>query len=135
MSNKWPEHYRVARWVNEHGIHITVEKFRVIRETPKCYWVVPKGTARFEWAEKLYKRRVSKTSVRRYCYPSIQEAFESFKHRNNFWISRLEYNLAIAKKCQEKMAYIEAGVHDENKLVGSGFAIGRPDIFDDFTWE
>ena len=53
--------------------------------------------------EELIKRKfakwVSKTSVKRHCYPTIEQAVESFKARKRRYVNRLRYQLEQAETC------------------------------------
>lgn len=62
--------------------------FRVLRETPCGFWIREHYTGRERW--------VSKTSRKRYAYPSIEEAEESFRIRKTRqrWLAVQQWNNA-----------------------------------------
>ena len=72
--------------------------FTLLRETPCGYWVIEdcKGKLSNYFIEK-YKRWVSKSSRKRYCYPTIEEAWESYEIRRSKRVWYLERDLGIAK--------------------------------------
>lgn len=97
---KFPVHYRYKDGVSPQGLLLIEQTFYPIKETPCFYFVLP------EWSYNLYMRgigdygkqarRVSKNGVRRYCYPSREQAFESYKIRKNkqLWHAQNAINVA-----------------------------------------
>ena len=84
----------------------TVElyEYDLIKETPKGYWI---GDKRFP---ELIRKWVSKTSKKRYAYPTTKEALINFIMRNEKRVKILEYQtlsckmaFGIAKKKKEKL--------------------------------
>lgn len=65
-------------------------EFQLKKETPKGYWIG------WEWDDFLYKW-VSKTSVKRFAYPTKEEALTNFIERKNRQIEILEYQINSAK--------------------------------------
>ncbi len=68
---------------------IELSEFSLVKETPKGYWICygkQGGTT-------IFKRWVSKTSKKRYAYPTKQEALQSFIKRNQRRIGILKWQL------------------------------------------
>lgn len=90
-------HYRLHEVLYESGIHIRLELFDVVKETPCGYWV--SSTLNPTWlpVEELRKRGylnwVSKTSTKRHCYPTMEQAVASFKRRKQVQASKLRFQL------------------------------------------
>jgi len=64
--------------------------FRLIKETPKGYWISGSFGSNKHW--------VSKTAKKRYAYPTKEEAAISFKRRSEAWVRLSEENLNRAKR-------------------------------------
>lgn len=60
-------------WLPEHEKGVHLHEFQVLKETPRCMWIVAYN--------KAGKRLVSKTAVKRYAYPTKEEALDNFVHR------------------------------------------------------
>lgn len=96
--------YRYDAYGGEDGARLHLTEMHLYKETPKGYWVsqypsVPRvldKTLR-KWN---YIRWVSKTSRKRYCYPTRKEALTSF-------IARTERRLVILRSqistCEEAL--------------------------------
>ena len=65
-------------------------EFLVISETEKGYWISESG---FEYG----KRWVSKTSRKKYAYPTKEQAWENFLKRTERRITILSYQLEFSK--------------------------------------
>lgn len=93
-----PTHYRYdTTW---HGTHVEpfLTTFDVLQETPRGYWVIESYQAMWPAEIQEKKRRwVSKDSRKRYCYPSKEQAWESFKIRCQWRVTHLERQLEVAK--------------------------------------
>lgn len=79
------------------GERITCYKFKAIRETPCGYWIM----------DDRRERWISKTSMRRFCYPTKEEAWVNFVARKKRQlkllksrISDVEHTLDIVKKIE-----------------------------------
>lgn len=91
-------HYRLKEVLEETGLIVRAEQFFVVKETPQGYWVRSQYIPEWRDFEQLKKakhiRWISKTSVKRYCYPSIEQAVNSFnvrkKRQQNFVRLKLE---------------------------------------------
>lgn len=92
-----PDHYRLHDTLIADGVYVSVEIFKVIRETPQGYWVAdehyPKWCDEKELRKRKFARWVSKTSTKRYCYPTMEQAINSFKKRKFHYASRLKHKL------------------------------------------
>ena len=87
-----PDHFRYRTSLDEDGVMIICDKFVVIGETKYFYYVVPwnlSGLAKVAGTEKLkdIRRRVSKHSSKRYCYPVKKDALHSFSKRQAWRLS------------------------------------------------
>ncbi len=65
--------------------------YDLMKETPKGYWI---GDARFP---ELMKKWISKTSKKRFAYPTKQEALTNFIKRNEKRIEILEHQILSCK--------------------------------------
>lgn len=103
------EHYRVVDTIGPEGVTLVLGRFVVVRETPDCYWIVPRG-----YEGKLYTlqalrrakiaKRVSKTSERRYAYPTVAEAVRSYERRKYRQIQHAELALERARTAHAQVA-------------------------------
>ena len=87
-------------------IHIDLEHFKVIKETPCGYWYIPEWmTAWPDAAQKEEKRWVSKTARVRRCYPTKDEAWRSYcmrKYHQQKYVLRAQARMnAILALIQE----------------------------------
>jgi len=91
----------------DHVIAAEIEcfEFSCVKETKCGYWVVERGMEGFSWVR---RRWVSKTSTKRYCYPSKQQAFKSYKIRKARQVQHLERQLDHAKACHESVKNMDA---------------------------
>lgn len=78
------------------NVSIKLEEWKVIKETPKGYWI--NRMSGIWWGG---KRWVSKTSRKRFAYPTKEEALESFLIRKKAHIKHLKRNLTNAEKALE----------------------------------
>lgn len=108
MSKLGPDHYRYYAELSPDGVTVKCERFVVVGETPRCWYVITESAAHLAdidwstasaWRKKLRKRVLKATSSysRRYCYPSKAHALESFKQRQKWRIAHAKRNLAIAE--------------------------------------
>ena len=78
-------HYRLKEVLEETGLVVRAEQFYVVKETPQGYWVRSQYSPSWMDFEQLRKakcvRWVSKSSVKRYCYPTIEQAVQNFTRR------------------------------------------------------
>jgi hypothetical protein len=81
-------------------VGLQLETFPVLKETLRGYWV-----PRYQWLspctfDKLSvknRRWVSKTSVKRYCYPSKEDALKSFEIRKSRYVEHCRRRLEMAE--------------------------------------
>lgn len=110
LYNGLPIHYRYNDCAYLNGLEIKITKYYPVRETKCCYFVID------EWAKHLIKiggdrlksrqRRVLKNSLRRYCYPTKDEALHSFKMRKEAQVRHCEFSLAKAKQALLKLLIV-----------------------------
>jgi hypothetical protein len=129
-AKKLPVHYRYDDYMLEGGVGIRVRKFYPLRETPCFYMVVN------EFENKMLKitkgrspktKRVSKNGVRRYCYPSKEQALHSYKKRKLSQIRHAE--LSLAKANQALFALKDLNNDFDN------LDCGRPDYWDNLIFD
>lgn len=130
MSNL-PVHYRIEETLEEDSdgifVGLSVRKYIAVRETPCTYFVMAEHHHRFaevlgkEWAAK-HTKRVSKTSRKRLCYPTLAEALESFKIRKQRQLGHLEYRACLARQALQA---IESGTVTAENC--SDFNCGYPE--------
>lgn len=82
--------------------------FKIVSETKKGYWVSPE-----DYYSPEDKRWVSKTSKKRFAYPTKSEALNSFLFRKKRQIRLLNYQLYIAKSAERQVKYLLE--NDSNK--------------------
>ena len=120
-----PVHYRYDDHMLEGGVEVRVSEFYPIRETP-CFYMVVSEWQKFALSvqpnRKVKPKRVSKNSLRRYCYPTKAEALKSYKKRKLAQIGHAE--LALAKANQALAAI------NENTQEFDTLDCGRPDYWD-----
>jgi len=75
---------------SEIASRLELRTYDLIRETPKGYWI---GTKNY----RLTERWVSKTSKKRFAYPTEQEALVNYIKRTKRRIKILEYQLEDAR--------------------------------------
>jgi len=79
-------------WEDKSCVKVGAQEFNVISETEKGYWIVVAGK----------KKWTSKTSKRRFAYPTKQEALENFIQRTKRNIAINYYNIDFAKLALEE---------------------------------
>lgn len=137
-NSKLPTHYRLIDILDETGILILLEKFEVIKETKKCYWVESENS--FKWCNLAEKKKlkqvrlVSKSSAKRYCYPTIELAFNSFRIRKIKQVSILEKQLDQAAHIVKNLENIK-NKYIEDFRHNVGINIGHTEYTDGIRWE
>lgn len=143
-----PEHYRYSDVLNELGLHIVVETFRVLRKTPCGYWVQPTYGHTPDLTEEGIDFRVNKAtrprnvrwvsreSSRRYCYPSKADAMHSYKCRKESQLKHANVAIARAKKGLAAATEILAlgNAYPVCKHTGA-IEAGMPPEFSGVVWE
>lgn len=73
------------------NIIIVLKTFFLVKETPKGYWILENGWffARQRW--------VSKTSKKRYAYPTKEQALTNFIKRKERYLRILRYKITSTK--------------------------------------
>ena len=122
MSNQLPTHYRVVDVLYEEGVTVRLEQWEAVRETPEGYWVKSQYAPQWMDFDRLkrgkYLKWVSKSSVRRHCYPSIEEAMRSFKRRKEMQESRLRLQLEQAQLILSQFDNIELSDSEKTHELG-----------------
>jgi hypothetical protein len=72
------EFYRYENHQEHLGTVIREYKFFLLRETKCGYWIIPDYIHKNGYMSEKYKKWVSKTSRKRYAYPSKEGAKENF---------------------------------------------------------
>ena len=130
MSNElnlgMPVHYRYNDSVHEEGLNIKVSRFYPIRET-KCFYFVVEEWQNKSWITTKIEKRVSKDSLRRYCYPTKKEALHSYKMRKNSQIWHAEFAIA---KAQAAILKLESTDKEFDNV-----SAGRPAYWDCLTFD
>lgn len=102
-------HYRVNAYESCHEVRIVVEQFVVVKETPQGYWIThtnykdwDKEFGLAEMKRSKLLKWVSKTSTKRYAYPSLTEAMISFRRRKQRQVMFLRSTLETAQVALDK---------------------------------
>jgi hypothetical protein len=136
-----PTHYRVKDALDESGVHIILEEWNPIGETPEGYWVLREGGPYWPGIDKKYQRKtgalkwVSKTSVRRYCYPSMSEAMRSFKRRKEVQVSRLAIQLEQAQLALAKFDDYKDETPNSFPSRYEGIRLGEIEAASNLIWD
>jgi len=86
------DHYRYRTNVAFDVVEVCLEQFKVIKETPKGYWLTFPWSAPFH-GEYNWKKWVSKTSRKRFAYPTKEEAWDSYCIRRKRRVMHLQRQL------------------------------------------
>ena len=135
-ENIGPTHYRLNDHLYEQGVTVVLEKFRVIKKTPKGYWVLSQYGPSWLSPEDLIKRKyakwVSATSTKRYCYPTVELAASSFRRRKEVQMDRLQHQLDQARHV---VSNLDSVTSNEKDYAGYGLNLGMPEQFRHITFE
>ncbi len=99
--------FRYEDWPGGYTPQLILIKVRVVKETPCGHWVKSPCDERKRW--------VSKTTLKRFCYPTKDEAFLSFRCRKGRQIQIL----------QNRLKFAEASIQLEQGSVGKYDVIGE----------
>ena len=90
--------YRYTERVEEDGIHLHANKFKVIKKTKCGSWVIQiyKNPFSGEWIESGKRRFVLDGLGRRYCYDTLELAMNSFMKRKEYQARCCRNTLEIA---------------------------------------
>lgn len=141
MSKIGPDHFRYYADITENGVVIRCERFVVIGETARCWYVIRADRANLanidwstasDWRKKLRKRVLKATSahVRRYCYPDKLNALHSFQQRQKWRISHATRNLETA---QASLKAIE-GLLTSDQAIPDSIKAGHTQYTSQLVW-
>lgn len=134
-SDLGPDHYRLNDRLEPEGVIVRLEVFRVIKETPQGYWVAPRNRAYWMAPEELIKRKfarwVSKTSTKRYCYPSLEDAIRSFRRRKEVQESRIRLQLEQAELAASQSGVLDGATFSE---LREGVRLGHTETSGGLAW-
>ena len=139
--NTEPTHYRVKDILDEKGVHIIVEVWSPIRETPEGYWVLKRGGPNWDGISQKYQRKcgalkwVSKTSRRRHCYPSLAEAMDRFKRRKEIQVNRLAIQLEQSQLALDKFDTYKDSAPDDFPTIYEGVCLGEIEAAANLIWD
>ena len=97
---------------------VEVKEYNLLKETPKGYWV---GYGDFGYNKYSWKKWVSKTSKKRFAYPTKEEALVNFTKRTEKRLKILDRQLQV---CQISL----------NIVKNIDFLIEEPLKFKKTTW-
>lgn len=121
MEHNEPTHFRIRDKHQYNGIVASLERFYTIKTTPKGVWVrseyMPSWVEFKEARKRKYLKFILNGAGKRYCYPTIEEAVESFRIRKIRQQGILELQLEQINCCVENI--------DKLKGVGVESFIGR----------
>ena len=136
-----PTHYRVRDALDASGVTIILQKWNPIGETPEGYWVLREGGPNWPGIDKKYQRKcgalkwVSKTSTRRYCYPSMSEAMDSFKRRKEVQVSKLAIQLEQAQLALAKFDEYKDSTPNSFPSRYEGIRLGGIEAAANLIWD
>jgi uncharacterized protein (DUF2461 family) len=96
--------YRYNQNYDEYSMTVVCDEYRLLRETPKGYWIVPDYS---HFDDVHHKRWIPKESIRRFAYPKKAEALHNFKMRKKHQIEILTSQLKYAKMALVKVDQME----------------------------
>ena len=124
---EFPVQYRYIEEVRGEGLYLIEHRYYPTRETACFYFILPE----WQWQHLgvinyIAKKRVSKDSWARFCYPSKKDALRSFKARKR---SQLRHAQEALNKAAASLEFLDKiTVVDERELK-----MGRPSFIDDYT--
>lgn len=126
--NKGPDHYRYYTSLTDSGVSIHCERFVVIGETERCYYVITADYADiadrdFKTLHPYYqklRKRVLKRSHKRYCYPDRKQALQSFIARQSWREKHAKQALSQAKLAGDKARLLLENVPTDNAPIKCG---------------
>lgn len=130
------QHYRIRDELTEVGVVIRAETFTVIKETLHGYWVASQYSPNWytfaELRKYKYIRWVSKTSYCRYCYPTIDEAMNSFKRRKHMQQSKLNLQVERVNKVVDNFDKFRSASIDD---LSKGIELGHTVASGEYSWD
>ena len=98
----WDYDLEIFRSYGHDDVKVELEIFELVKETPKGYWIVSESWVDLdEGFISLAKKWISKTSRKRFAYPTKQEALDSFLIRKKKQIEYVKRSLTNAEKALE----------------------------------
>lgn len=129
-------HYRLVDQRESEGVTVRLVVFRVIKETPKGYWVAsqyaPCGLSLGGMRKRKFAKWVSKSSRKRYCYPSIEEAIRSFKLRKEAQASQLRRQFEQAELVTTQSVLFDGASVEE---LREGIHLGHTESSRSIVWD
>ena len=112
--------YRLRDFQVGYAVAVEAEKFYVVKETPCGAWVASEYSPIF-WGHYTLRELkagrhlnwVNKNTVRRLCYPTLQEAIESFKARKLRQQRIIKNQLEQVEKVIESFHKLEGVTEDD----------------------
>ena len=94
--------YRYEEIQYEAGPRLYVRTMYLVRETPCGHWISddehPKEDDIYFYKDQYHRKRwISKTSRKRFAYPTLKEALDNFKARKRRQVAILTYRLDNAR--------------------------------------
>jgi len=105
VSEHGPVHYRYETAYGYRHVTAILMTFYVIKETRCGYWVVPSW--QFPVSDpssvvvKRHRKWIRKDSRKRHCYPSKEEAWNSYMLRCSWRVEHLERQLKYARLAEQ----------------------------------
>lgn len=132
-------HYRVKDVLRESGVHITLETWNLVSETPQGYWL-KLGNCPL-WGTKQQQRKrgllkwVSKSSHKKYCYPSMGEAMDSYYRRKLNQQYHLTRQLEQVDLVLANYDKLKDSPPEDFKAVYEGIKLGHTKTSSELRWE
>lgn len=119
-------YYRLIDEIIEEGVRVRVQVWNVYRTTPCGVWVI-RPYAPHWWDFKTLRRNgylkwIGNTSGRKYCYPELSDAINSYKRRKDVQHSKLTIQMEQCGKVLSEFETIKTATLDELK---SGLNLGE----------
>lgn len=102
-AKNWPDHYRYFDEIDPKGLVITCQRYVVVRESERCYWLAISSYESLALASiakgvtPKYAKRVLKDSHRRFAYPDKAEALRSYKKRKEWQMRHAQLSMERAQ--------------------------------------
>lgn len=139
INKDLPTHYRFRDTITEDGVCLVLDVYHPVRETLCMYFVVP------DWAVNKNgsictssRKRVHKESLRRFCYPTKELAFSSYKKRKARQLMFAEEAIARATTALEFASSSDIDIINScggNRGLDELIVMGRPDIIDNYIFD
>ena len=140
-TDNLPMHYRLDNFCDYDGVHVRLQKWYPISETPKGYWLgnewylhAKSWQTLADMKKQKSVRWISKNAARGFCKKGLDEAVKSLLARKKSQIARIELQLQSAQLCIEKESVLNA-LTEEDFAGRNDVLLGRVDAIDNFTWD